>query len=136
MEPIVRFPHIDDNYQEIIINEFKKIHDQAREISEDLVKKKGMRMTSDRMLQFVLLIIFQIAFGLTKSGTFSLLSSGRAELIKDYIERIDKKFPGGSTVSQRVPSIRQECETELIGLARCVQDGFYTNVGLFIIISL
>lgn len=129
MEPIVRFPHIDDNYQEIIVNEFKKICDQARKISADYVKKKGMRMTPDRMLQFVLLIIFQIAFGLTKSGTISLLSSGKAELIKDYIERLDKKFPGGSTVIQRVQSIRQECETELMSLARRVQDGFYTNVG-------
>ena len=75
------------------------------EISNDYLKKKGMRMTPDRILQFILLIIFQIAFGLTKSGTFSILSSGKADKVKDYIERIDKKFPGGSTVIQRVPSI-------------------------------
>jgi len=129
MEPIVRFPYIIENYQEIIVNEFKKIHDQAYELSASYVEKKGMRMTSNRMLQFVLLIIFQIAFGLTKSGTVSLLSSGKAEIVKDYIERMDKKFPGGSTVIQRVQSVREAHETELMGLAELVQDGFYTNVG-------
>ena len=129
MEPIVRFPYIIENYQEIIVNEFKKIHDQALELSTDHVKKKGMRMTPDRMLQFVLLIVFQITFGLTKSGTFSLLSSGKAETIKNYIESVDKTFPGGSTVIQRVPSIRKEHEAELMVLAGYVQDGFYTNVG-------
>ena len=129
MEPIVRFPHINNNYQEIIVNEFEKIYSQAREISIDHVKKKAMRMTPDRMLQFVLLIIFQMTFGLTKSGTFSLFSSGKVDLIKNYIKCIDKKFPGGSTFIKRVPSIRQECESELTCLARRVQDGFYSNVG-------
>lgn len=126
---IVRFPYIDDNYQEIIINEFEKIHDQARELSTNYIKKKGMRMTPNRMLQFILMIVFQIAFGLTKSGTVSLLTSGNAERIKDYIEHVDQKFPGGSTAIKRVQSVLEEYKNELIGLAGRVQDGFYTTVG-------
>ncbi len=37
---------------------------------------------------------FQIVFGLTKSGVSSLLASRNAEKIRDYIERMDKKFGG------------------------------------------
>ncbi len=33
MPSIVKFPYIDDYYQDIIINEFKGIQDQARELS-------------------------------------------------------------------------------------------------------
>ena len=129
MAPIVRFPYIDDNYQEIIINEFEKIRDQARELSISYIKKKSMRMTPNRMLQFILMIIFQIVFGLTKSGTISLLTSGNADKIKGYIEHVDQKFPGGSTAIKRVKSVLKECKNELMGLAGSVQDDFYTAVG-------
>jgi hypothetical protein len=129
MEPIVRFPYINDNYQKIIIDEFKKIHDQVRELSSSYIKKMGMRMTPNRMMQFMLLITFQIAFGLTKSGTMTLLTSGNAEKVRDYIESVDKKFPGGSTVIKRVRSILEGCINELMALAERVQDGFYTIVG-------
>jgi hypothetical protein len=129
MEPIVRFPYIDDNYQKIIVNEFKKIHAQAHEISATLVEKMGIRMTPNRMLQFVLLIIFQFAFGLTKSGTMSVFSSEKAAIIRTYVESVDKTFPGGSTVIQRVQSILDECKDEIITLSERVQDGFYLTVG-------
>jgi hypothetical protein len=129
MEPRVKFPYINNNYQEIIINEFKKIHYQVQELSSSFVKDKGMRMTSNRMLQFMLLIIFQNAFGLTKSGTMTLMTSGNAENVRNYIENIDKTFPGGSTVIKRVQSILDECEDDMMVFAERVQDGFYTAVG-------
>ncbi len=72
MVPVVRVPYIDDYFQKIIINEFKKIHDPARELSINYLKKMGTNMTPDRMPQFVFMTIFQLAFGLTKSGVFSL----------------------------------------------------------------
>jgi hypothetical protein len=129
MAPIVRFPYIDEYYQEIIINEFKKIHDQACELSIEYLKKTGTRITLNRMLQFVLMTTFQIVFGLTKSGVFSLLTSGNAENIRDYIEHTDKKFPGVSTAEKRMGQIYKEYKFELMGLAGGVQDGFYTTVG-------
>ena len=129
MAPIVRFPYIDDYYQEIIINEFKKIHDPARELSIDYLKRMGTNVTPERMLQFVLMTVFQIAFGLTKSGVFSLLASGSAESVNDYIERTDEKFPGGSTANKRMGLVFEECKCELMGLAKVVQDGFFTTVG-------
>ena len=95
MVPVVRFPYIDDYYEEIIINEFKKIHDPAYELSINYLKKMGKNMTPARMLQFVLITIFQPAFGLTKSDVFSLLVSGNAEKIKNYIEGTDENFLGG-----------------------------------------
>ncbi|MBA7548161.1 hypothetical protein ES705_40608 [subsurface metagenome] len=129
MAPIVRFPYIDDYYQEIIINEFKKIHDPARELSIDYLKRMGTNVTPERMLQFVLMTVFQIAFGLTKAGVFSLLASGSAESVNDYIERTDEKFPGGSTANKRMGLVFEECKCELMGLAKVVQDGFFTTVG-------
>ena len=129
MEPIVRFPYIDDNYQKIIVNEFKEIYNQAYELSAIQVEKMGIRMTSNRMLQFIFLIIFQFAFGLTKTGTMTLLSSGKADIVKSYIENVDKTFPGGSTMIQRVQSILDECEDEITDLAERVQDRFYLTVG-------
>ncbi len=129
MTPIVRFPYIDDYYQDIIINEFKKINDQAHEVSLNCLKKTGMRMTQNRMLQFVLMITFQFAFGLTKSGTFSLLTSGNAEKVRDYIASADKEFPGGSTAIKRIRLVLEECQNELMALAGYFQDGFYVAVG-------
>ncbi|MHA1150330.1 MAG: transposase [Promethearchaeota archaeon] len=129
MEPIVRFPYIDDYYQEIMINEFKKIHDQVSELSTKFIKEMGMRTTPNRMMQFMLLIIFQISFELTKSGTMTLMTSGNAERLRDYIESVDKFFPGGSTVIRRARSIFEANQTELMVLAECIQDGFYTTVG-------
>ncbi len=129
MAPIVRFPYIDDYYQEIINNEFKKIQVQARELSIKYVKKTGTRITPNRALQFVLMTVFQIAFGLTRAGVPSLLTSGNAEEIRNFIERMDKKFPGGSTAEQRMGELYKEYKFELMGLAGRVQDGFYTTVG-------
>lgn len=129
MAPIVRFPYIDDYYQEIIINEFKKIHDPARELSINYLKKMGTNMTPDRMLQFVLMTIFQLVFGLTKSGVFSLLVSGNAEKIKNYIEGTDKNFPGGSTAIKRMRLVLEECKCELMGLAGRFQESFYLIAG-------
>lgn len=125
----MRFPYINDNYQKIIINEFKKIHNQVRELSNNFIKEKGMRMTSSRMLQFMLLIIFQSAFGLTKSGTMTLMASGNAERVRSYVGSMDKTFPGGSTVIKRVQSILDECEDDIMVFAERVQDGFYKAVG-------
>lgn len=129
MEPIVRFPYIDDNYQKVIVNEFEKVYNQAYKLSANLIEHMGIRMSVTRMLQFVLLIVFQHAFGLTKSGTASLFSSEKAEIVKMYINSVDKTFPGGSTIIQRVQSILDECEDEIKDLAEHVQDGFYMAIG-------
>ncbi|MBD3340626.1 MAG: transposase [Candidatus Lokiarchaeota archaeon] len=129
MEPIVKFPYINDNNQELIINEFKKVQDQVRELAKRFIEDKGMRMTPNRMMQFMLLIIFQRSFGLTKSGTMSLMTSGNAERVRNYVKSVDKMFPGGSTVIKRVRSILDECEDELTVLAEQVQDGYFVAVG-------
>lgn len=97
-------------FQEIIIVDFKKINDPALELLISYLKKKGTRMASNRVLQFILMIVIQLAFGLTKSGVFSLLSSGNAEKIKDYIEHTDEKFPGVITANKRMSLIIEECE--------------------------
>lgn len=129
MELIVKFPYINDNYQRIIVNEFKQIYDQIFQLSTDLVKNTGMRMTPTRMSQFISLIIFQVAFGLTKSGTMELLHSGKANIIKNYIASMDKTFPGGSTVIKRTRSILDACEGEIMCLTEPFQDDFYVSVG-------
>ncbi len=86
-------------------------------------------MTPDRILQFALMTAFQIVFGLTKSGISSLLEFRNAEKIRDYVERMDKKFPGGSTADKRMGQIYEVCKNKLIGLTGRVQDDFYTTVG-------
>ncbi|MHA1688770.1 MAG: hypothetical protein ACTSUN_05460 [Promethearchaeota archaeon] len=66
------------------------------------------------MLQFVLLIIFQLVFELTKSGTVSLFFSGKADIIKRQVESVDKSFTGRSTVIQRVHSLLDKGGDEII----------------------
>ena len=67
-------------------------------------------MTPNRMLKFVLMTIFQLAFGLTKSGLFSLLFSRNAEKIKNYIEDTDENLPGGSTGIKKMRLVLEKCE--------------------------
>jgi len=129
MATIVRFPYIDDYYQEVIITELKKIHDQASELSIRYAEKTGTRMTPNRLLQFVLMTVLQITFGLTKAGIPAILTSGNAEDIRDYIACIDKAFPGGSTAEKRMGQIYDAYKNELMALAGLVQDGFYTTIG-------
>ncbi|MBD3254993.1 MAG: transposase [Candidatus Lokiarchaeota archaeon] len=129
MDLIVKYPYINDTYQRIMVNEFKKVHNQILMLSTDYVRKNLKRMTPNRMSQFISLIVFQFAFGLTKSGTMTLLSSDKANIVKNYIASMDKTFPGGSTVIKRTQSILDECEEEIISIAERVQDGFYVSVG-------
>ena len=92
----VYFPYINEKYQEITIDEFIKFYNQGLEISDIFLKKTAMKITTNRILQFVFMVVFQLAFGLTKAGTFSLLTSGRAETVRAYISQLDKSFPGGT----------------------------------------
>ena len=88
-----------------------------------------MRITPNRILQFVFMVVFQLAFGLTKAGIFSLITSGRAEKVRAYVSQIDKSFPGGSTTSKRMRQVFEACKRELMELAEGFQDSFYMTVG-------
>lgn len=125
----VFFPYINEKYQQIIIDGLIKYYNQGLEISNIFLKKTAMRITPNRILQFVFMVVFQLAFGLTKAGTFSLLTSGRAEKVRAYISQLDKSFPGGSTASKRMRQVFEACKHELMELAEGFQDFFYMTVG-------
>jgi len=123
------FPYINNKYQEIIIDGLVRYYNQGLEISNIFLKKTVMKITPNRILQFVFMVVFQLAFGLTKTGTFSLLASGRAEKMRAYTSQLDKSFPGGSTTSKRMRQVFEACKRELMELAGIFQDFFYVMVG-------
>jgi len=125
----VYFPYINEKYQDIIIDELIKFYNQGLEISNNFLKKTAINITPNRILQFVFMVVFQFAFGLTKSGTFSLLTSGRAEKVRAYIYQQNMSFPGGSTASKRMGQLFEACKRELMDLAGHFQDYFYVTVG-------
>ena len=125
----VYFPYINEKYQEIMIDAFVEFFNQGLEVSNEYLKNTSANISSNRILQFVFMIVIQLAFGLTKGGTFSLLTSGRAEKVKIYISQLDKSFPGGSTASKRMGQVFEACKRELMGLAGHFQDYFYVTVG-------
>lgn len=88
----IYFPYINEKYQEIIINGLIKFYNQRLEISNYFLKKTAINITRNRILQFVFMVVLQLAFGLTKAGTFSLLTSGRAEKVRAYISQLHISF--------------------------------------------
>ena len=125
----VYFPYINEKYQKIIIDGLIKFYNQGLEISNKFLKKTAIKIAPNRMLQFVFMVVFQLAFGLTKAGTFSLLTSRRAEKVRTYISHLDVAFPGGSTTSKRMRQLFEACKRELMELAGHFQDYFYMTVG-------
>lgn len=125
----VYFPYINKKYQEIIIDGLIKFYNQGLEISKNFLKKTALIITPNRILQFVFMAVLQLAFGLTKTGPFSLLTSGRAEKVRAYISQRDVSFPGGSTASKRMGHLFEACKCELMELAGHFQDYFYVTVG-------
>ncbi|MFO8018598.1 MAG: transposase, partial [Promethearchaeia archaeon] len=121
-------PFISDKYQDITIDGFGKFHNEGREIASDFLKKTEMDITENRALQFIFLVVLQLAFGLTKGGAFTLVSSG-AEKVEAYISNLDKAFPGGSTASLRMGQVLEKCKGKIFEIAEGFQDYFYTAVG-------
>ena len=126
---IVKHPYMEDFYQELVIDEWENVRKPARELSAKYLKHTGTRITLDWALGFTLMVIFQLAFGLSRSGTFSLLDSGKAEKVRGYLASIGGKFPSESVVIKRMRLLQEECLNELMALAEEFQDGFYPAVG-------
>lgn len=93
------YPFISDKNQVITIDGLIKFYNQGIEIANHFLKMTATSMTKNRVLQFIFLVVLQLAFGLTRGGIFSLLTSKRAEKVRAYISQLDESFPGGSTTS-------------------------------------
>jgi len=124
-----KLPYINDDQQEMIIEAFIKFYNKGYEIALDCLHKTGLNITIERMLQFVFLVIFQISFGLSRGSAISILTSEQAEKVKNYIARVDQKFPGKSTASIRMLQIIKVCSSEINALAAQFQDYFYVSLG-------
>jgi len=123
------FPFINEKYQEITIDGLIEFYNQGVKIARDFLEKTAMNIAESRVLQLVFMVVLQLAFGLTKGGIFSLLTSGNAEKLRVYLFQIDENFPGGSTASRRMGQILETCEKKLMELAGRFQDYFYMTVG-------
>ncbi len=128
MTAIIYFPNMNEKYQEILIDGLIKYYNEGMELAHMFLEKTGLRIASIRVLQFVFMILIQFAFGLTKSGTFSLLTSGRTENVREYLSQLDGAFPGGSTASKRMGQVIETCQQEIMTLAEKLQDYFYISV--------
>ena len=129
MVGIIDHPFICDKQQEIMIDAFIKYFNQGLEIANDFLRITAAKMTENRGLQYVFMIVLQLAFGFTKGGVFSLLTSGNAEKVRAHFFQLDESFPGGSTASRRMGQILETCKEKLLVLAGCVQDHFWVTVG-------
>jgi len=118
-----------DKYQDIIIDGLIRFYNQGLEIANDFLKMTATNITENRVLQFIFMVVLQLAFGLTKGGTFSLLTRGRTEKVRAYISQLDEAFPGGSTASRRMGQVLETCKGKLMELAGCFQDYFYVTAG-------
>lgn len=124
------FPFMSNKYQEITIDGLIKFYNQGFEIVNDFLEKTAMNIKENRVLQFVFMVVLQFAFGLTKGGIFSLLTSGNAEKLRVHIFQLDENLPGGSTASRRMGQLLEVCKKKLMELAGCFQDYFYMTVGV------
>jgi len=113
----------------MIIEALIKFYNRGYEIALDCLQETGLKITIERMLQFVFLVIFQISFGLSRGSTISILTSGQAEKVKNYIAGIDQRFPGKSTASIRMLQVIKACTSDINALAARFQDYFYVSVG-------
>jgi hypothetical protein len=129
MLSIVKTPYMEARSQRLLVEEFKKIEGPARALSEQYVHKSKTQMSINRTLQFVFMIIFQVVFGLTRTGAAKLLTSGKVEMIKEYIESRDESFPGVSTATVRMREIWEPYKEAMEHLVQSVQDGYYIAIG-------
>ena len=121
--------HISNYQQEMIIEAFVKFYNKGYEIARDCLQETGLKITIERMLQFIFLVIFQISFGLSRGSTMSILTSGQAEKVKNYVGEVDQKFPGKSTASIRMLQVIKACKSDINALAARFQDYFYVSLG-------
>jgi len=124
-----KLPYLNNVQQEKIIEAFIKFYNEGYEIALKCLQVTGLKITIERMLQFIFLVIFQLSFGLSRGSTLSLLISGQAEKVKMYLTQIDQEFPGKSTASIRMLQVVKACTSEIHALAARFQDYFYVALG-------
>ena len=129
MVAFVYFPFMIDKYQKLTVDRLMRYYNQGIDIAEDFLEMTGLCMAKKRVLQFVFMVVLQFAFGLTKGGTFSLLTSGNAERVRSYIGQLDEAFPGGSTASKRMGQVLETCGEKVMALAARFQDHLYVSIG-------
>jgi len=126
---LAKYPFIPEYYQKIIIKQFQGLYNRGIELSTEAVEKIDIDISPNRMLQFAFMVVFQLAFGFTRGGTFSLLDSEKSGRVKEYISQLDSTYPGQSTAILRMGELLDVFEGELMSLAEDFQDGFYCYVG-------
>jgi len=126
---LAKHPFIPEHYQDILIKKFQNLYNRGIKLSTKAVEEIEVDISLNRMLQFAFMVVFQLAFGFTRGGTFSLLDSGEAKKIKDYISQLDSTFPGQSTAIFRMGELLDIFEEDLMDLAEVLQDEFYQHVG-------
>lgn len=124
-----KLPYVSNSQQDMIIEAFVKFYNRGYEIALYCLQETGLKITIERMLQFVFLVVFQISFGLSRGSTMSILTSGQAEKVKNYIGGVDQKFPEKSTASIRMLQVIKARASDINALAARFQDQFYTSVG-------
>ena len=73
------------DYQEIIINGLNEYSKSITAIHRKYLRSSLLKISDRRAYQFVVMIIIQFLFGLTRSKTHSILSSKDALILNIYI---------------------------------------------------
>ena len=129
MDPPEKVPFVPRSYQEVLVEGFNKYLERIREIAAACLLASGLRLTVERMMQFVILAILQFTFGLVLGEAYTIYSSPAAGEVRVYIKSLAGKFPGRSTAHVRVGQVIAACRDAVIALAGDLQDFLYTTVG-------
>ena len=122
-------PYFKQTQQDVLVDGLNQFAGRIREISQKCLRKTGLQVTVERMIQFVILELLRIIFGLTTRAVHWIFSSHRAERVKTYFELKTGRFPGGSTVNRRLPLVRAAILEDIQALAMKLIDYFYLSVG-------
>ena len=126
----IYLPYTNDKYQEIIIDGLIKFYNQGLNISINFLKKTSLHIPPTRIMQFIFMVVLQLAFGLTIAGIFPLLVSGKAEKARGYISNLNTPLLGKITASKRMRQVIEPYKCELLDLAEHFQNHLFTGIKL------
>ena len=117
------------DYQEIIINGLNEYSKSITAIHRKYLRSSLLKISDRRAYQFVVMIIIQFLFGLTRSKTHSILSSKDALILNIYILSYNQPFPCRSSSNIHMKQMYEVCKKEFEPLITKIQDYFYVSIG-------
>lgn len=123
-------PDFPEDYQIIFLKCLDEQEADLRKLAEDACEKFQLRMTTARMLQFVIMLICGGVLGLVPFATYHLFISASVARIHEYIAgKTPAGFPGESTFYQRAYQLQTQYSSQILEIIKVFIDNYETRVG-------